>query len=324
MIHKHLFGFISVLLIIILISFCGCTTDDARSREEAIPEDAIKITPETDLFPPIIHSKAYNQAIPMPGPVNTAGGEDACFITPDGNTFLFFFTPDVNIPANEQLLDGVTGNWWCHKQGGSWTEPTRIILSDTLALDGAPFYQDNILWFASFRVGNYGEDGDMWTATYDNGEWKNIENAGQLLNEVYNIGEMHITSDGKSLYFHRESSENSGEYDLYVTTLVDNIWTEPKNLGPPISTSHDDSRPFITEDGNEIWFTRPSMKGYTGPAVYQSIKNPDGTWGEPVEIASNFAAEPTLDAAGNLYFVHHFFDEQMNMVEADIYVAYKQ
>ena len=314
-----------VLLLVFLMAllfFSGCVEE--KNREDAIPDDAIKYTPDMDIFPPVIHSSEWSDPVPMPGPVNTAGGEDACFITPDGNTFFFFFTPDVNVPANEQLLDGVTGIWWCQKQGDTWTEPTRILLSTNLALDGAPFYQDNTLWFASFRIGNYRDDGDIWTATYENGEWKNWENAGQLLNEVYNIGEMHITSDGNTMYFHRESTPGSGEYDLYTTTLVNNTWAEPVNLGPPISTPLDDSRPFVSYDGNELWFTRQSNKGYTGPAVYRSIKNPDGSWGEPVEIASNFAGEPTLDSEGNLYFVHHFFDEDMNMIEADIYVCYKQ
>jgi hypothetical protein len=38
---------------------------------------------------------------------------------------------------------------------------------------------------------------------------------------------------------------------------------------------------------------------------------------------SSFAGECTMDAEGNLYFVHHYFSEDMTMIEADIYVAYK-
>jgi len=85
------------------IFFSGCVEE--KSREDAIPDNAIKYTPEMDLFLPVIHSTEWSDPVPMPGPVNTAGGEDACFITPDGNTFFFFFTPDVNVPANEQLFD---------------------------------------------------------------------------------------------------------------------------------------------------------------------------------------------------------------------------
>ncbi len=311
------------ILTLTLFFFSGCV-DETKTRDEAIPDDAVKITPETDIFPPNLYSDKWEDPIPMPGPINTAGGEDAGFITPDGTTFFFFFTPDVNIPANEQLTDGVTGIWKAQKTDDTWTEPTRVFLTKTLALDGAPFYQDNTLWFASFRTGNYKEDGDLWIASYESGEWKNIHNAGPTINEEYNVGEMHITTDGKTMYFHKESSLGLGEYDLFTMTKTNNEWNEPINIGSPINTEQSDSRPFVTANENELWFTRPSNTGDVGPAVYRSTKNTNGSWNEPEEIVSNFAAEPTLDAEGNLYFVHHFFDEEMNMIEADIYVCYRK
>jgi hypothetical protein len=87
----------------------------------------------------------------MPGPVNTAGGEDSPFITPDGQEFYFFFTPDVRVPAEKQLLDSVTGIWSCRRQGGSWTEPERVILNDDIGLDGCQQLIGDTLWFASTR-----------------------------------------------------------------------------------------------------------------------------------------------------------------------------
>ncbi len=60
------------------------------------------------------------------------------------------------------------------------------------------------------------------------------------------------------------------------------------------------------------------------PAIFRSVKLPNGTWDTPEEIVSNFAGEPTLDGAGNIYFTHHYFDSEGGMIEADIYVCYKQ
>ena len=48
-----------------------------------------------------------------------------------------------------------------------------------------------------------------------------------------------------------------------------------------------------------------------------------GQWQEPELIISSFAGEPTLDADGNVYFVHHFYEDG-KMIEADIYVAMKK
>jgi len=294
--------------------------DMVQGREESIPPDAVKGTPDNDHFPPVVHDPAYRQPVPLPGPVNTAGAEDACFITLDGSQFYFFFTPDVSVPAQQQLLDGVTGIWWTRQQGGTWTEPERILLNHDLALDGAPFVEGSQMWFASFRVGNYGQDGDMWTAEYVDGQWTRWRNAGELLNGDYNIGEMHLTPDG-TLYFHREEGGYGG-LDLWTTTLVNGTWTEPVNMGPTVNSVYDDSRPWVSPDGTQLWFTRPSGAGYVGPAVFRSLKV-NGAWTPPEEVISNFAGEPTLDAQGNVYFVHHFFSPDMEMLEADIYVAYR-
>lgn len=313
-----------LVLIIILSCFSGCTTNDTKTREEAIPDDAVKMTPETDIFPPVIHSSEWVDPIPMEGPINTAGVEDAPVISPDGNTFFFFFTPDANIPPNEQLLDGVTGIWWCQKQGDSWSEPSRVLLSKNTVLDGPVCIHENTLWFASFRVGNYGEDGDIWTATNENEEWKNIENAGQLLNDEYNIGEMYLSGDNNTIYFSRDSTPGSGDIDLFTTTFVNDSWTEPENIGSPVSSYMSDAQPFVNDDETELWFTRLSTKGYAGPSVYRSIKNPNGTWGESEEIVSNFVGDVGMDAAGNLYFTHVFVDESMTKIETDIYVCYRK
>jgi len=41
----------------------------------------------------------------------------------------------------------------------------------------------------------------------------------------------------------------------------------------------------------------------------------------PELVISQFAGEPSVDANGNIYFVHYFYRDG-RMIEADIYVAY--
>lgn len=280
------------------------------------------MTPETDVFPPVLHSDEWEEPVPMDGPINTAGAEDAPVITPDGNTFFFFFTPDVNVPPDKQLLDGVTGIWWCKKNGDSWTEPERIILSHSLALDAPICIEGDILWFASMRQGNYGDDGDMWTAEYKNGRWSNWKNAGQQLNEEYNVGELYTSSDGSIMYCMKLGGY--GSYDLWKSEKTLDGWSEPINLGPTVNTELGEGMPFLSSDGTELWFNRPSELGYPGPALFRTVKTEDGNWSTPEEIISNYAGDPAMDDAGNLYFVHHYYSEDGKMIEADIYVAYKK
>lgn len=288
-------------------------------RESAIPADAVKITPEMDLYPPILHSDEFETPVPMGPPIDTKGAEDSAFITPDGNTFYFFFTPDVRVPVERQLLDNVTGLYVSYKQNGEWSEPHRVFLNDPgkLSLDGCEFVQGNEMWFCSAREGNY-RGVDLWTAEFVDGKWTNYQNAGEKLNVEYQVGEMHISADGNTMYYHSDRPGGKGGLDIWFTEKVNGEWQTPVNFA--IMNSPDvEGWPFISQDGNEFWFTR-FYQGY--PALFRS-KKINGNWTEPELIVSQFAGEPTLDNAGNLYFTHHFYDNG-TMLEADIYVAYKK
>lgn len=286
-------------------------------RAEVIPSNAVKALPEDDPFPPILHSSEWHQPVPLQPPVNTAGAEDSPFINPDGDRLFFWFTPDPTVPVERQLVDGVTGIYMTFNVDGAWQEPVLVVTwaPDEVAMDGCPFFLDDVLWFCSVRVANLGEI-DLWTIRYQEGEWVDLENAGEKLNVEYKIGEMHLSADGEELYFHGLPPNGEEGIDLYVTRWIDGEWAEPIPLSA-LNTEANEGWPFLSEDGNELWFIR-NHQGY--PAIFRS-KRISGDWCEPELIVSQFAAEPSLDREGNLYFIHHFVQDGV-MLDADVYVAY--
>ena len=318
-----------VAVILVVLAFLGFVLMQAfapppndqypnRTRAEAIPEGAQKVLPTTDDHPPLLHSSLWFEPVPLEGPLNTAGAEDSPFILPDGNTLYFFFTPDVSKTPQEQLLDQVTGIWSSNWNGSGWSEPERVWLQDKgkLALDGAAFVQGNSMWFASAREGFTGVN--LFTAQFQNGKWKDWRYAGDRLNKDFQVGEMHISADGKEMYFHSNRTGGMGGLDIWVMKYLNGEWQIPSNLAM-VNSDGNEGWPFVSQDGNELWFTRT----YQGsPAIYRSLMI-EGNWSAPELIISSFAGEPTLDVQGNLYFVHHFFKNDV-MIEADIYVAYKK
>jgi len=286
------------------------------SRDSKIPDDIVKGTPSNDNHPPVLHSAEFEKPIPMDSIINTAGAEDSPFILPDGNTLYFFFTPDVRIDPSKQLLDSVTGIWFSKKIGGIWQKAERLWLTEPgkLALDGAVCIQNNEMWFASAREGYAGVN--MFTAENVDGIWKNWQYSGDRLMKEIQIGEVHL--HGNELYFHSGRSGGKGNYDIWVSTRNNSLWSDPINI-EVVNTAEMDGFPYISADGMEMWFTRT----YLGtPAVYRSRKIND-VWTSPELIVSQFAGEPTLDQDGNLYFVHHYFKNNV-MIEADIYLAKKK
>jgi hypothetical protein len=287
-------------------------------RESLIPADAVKVMPESDPFPPILHSPLWEEPVPMPYPVTTAGAEDSPFVAPCGCAFYWFFTPDASLPAELQLGDGVTGIYYAARTEEGWGEPRKLeLIEEDVSLDGCPWVGDGEIWFCSVRRDNLREI-DIWIADMSDGNVTNIRNGGVRLNSEIGLGELHVTSDGDEIYFHSDMPGGVGGRDIWVTRRVDGEWLDAENV-EGVNTEGSDSLPFVTEDGRELWFTRWYM-GY--PAVYVSRKV-GGAWSEPELIVSQFAAEPTLDVHGNLYFAHHFIQDGV-MIEADIYVAYRK
>jgi hypothetical protein len=297
----------------------------SKSRLESIPTSNPKGSPETDFWPPQAVS-GWSKPVPLGAPVNTAGGEDSAFVTPDGNTLYFFFTPDVNIPVQEQVFDGVTGIWMSRRSGETWTEPERVLLAEPgqAAGDGCIFVSSDRLYFCSIRAGNV-RDIEWYYATGSNGVWGNVVNAGDWYNKTMELGELHITAGHREIYFASKQAGGLGGFDLWVAHSTADGWGAPENLGPAVNTAADENRPFVSEDGQELWFDSSSRSGKVGPAVFRCLKQQDDTWGECREIVSVFAGEPNLTGDGQtLYFIHHFYSADLKtMIEADIYVSYR-
>jgi hypothetical protein len=308
-----------VLFIALSMVACGCLGgSDPKEhpdidRESKIPTDIAKRTPDSDPHPPIKLTDEFTDPIPVAYPVNTAGAEDSPFVLPDGNTLYFFFTPDVRIPVEKQLLDDVTGVYIAHRTNGTWSVPERLWLQDPgkLSLDGAVCVQGDEMWFASAREGYTGVN--MFTASWDGLEWTDYEYSGDRLMKELKCGEVHIRGD--DLYFHSDRAGGKGGLDLWMTSRSGGSWADPVNIYQ-VNSADNDGYPFISSDGMELWFTRT----YLGtPALFRSI-NADGGWTAPELMFSQFAGEPTLDLEGNLYFVHHYYEDNV-MIEADIYTS---
>lgn len=284
-------------------------------RLGAIPPDAAKCGPADDLHPPTVHLAEYQPPVPVPGLLNSAGAEDSPFISPDGRRMLFFFTPDVRVPPEKQLLDGVTGIYEAALGRSGWgsVRRVRLIPEGQLALDGAPCIAGNTLWFCSARAGNH-RGVDMWKADRQGEGWTHFRNAGARLNREMKIGEVHAVGSD-DLYFHSDRRGGAGGLDLWRTRLKDGVWQDPVNIAE-VNTPDNEGWPYVSGNGRELWFTRT----YRGmPAIYRSLRRGDH-WSSPELVVSQFAGEPTLDRAGNLYFVHHYY-RAGRMIEADIYVA---
>lgn len=302
--------------LLLLVAACGShdspTEPPLVDRLAAIPPDVVKGTPENDAYPPILHSSEFTKPVPVPV-ISTAGAEDSPFVPAGGGALYFFFAADVRQDVSVQIRDPVNGIWVSKRRNGQWAEPTLVWLQDPgeLALNGCEFVAGDEMLFCTARAGFTGVR--WYRADFRDGAWTNWRPAD--FPAEYDVGELHIQGD--ELYYGSARPGGAGGQDIWMLTRSGDGWVNPVNVAA-VNTAADETRPYVTPDGQELWITR----WYEGtPAVFRS-KRENGTWQTAELIVSQFAGEPTLDEEGNLYFVHHYYRNSV-MIEADIYVAYR-
>jgi len=120
-------------------------------------------------------------------------------------------------------------------------------------------------------------------------------NDGKLVNRLINRptlnfrGGYSLSFDGDQLFFGSLKS-GLGGFDIWSSQRRGNDWEAPKNMGLPINSRANEGSPFLSPDGEYLYFMRcEKMKAYGGASeckLFYSKKSYSG-WTEPVELPEN-------------------------------------
>ncbi|MGZ4049294.1 MAG: OmpA family protein, partial [Bacteroidia bacterium] len=101
----------------------------------------------------------------------------------------------------------------------------------------------------------------------------------------------------KVLYFTSESPNGQGGNDIYRSyRTADGQWSAPENLGDVINTPFDEEAPFISEDGNTLYFASNGFPGYGGYDIYKSTLV-NGKWSVPENLG-----QPVNSPANDIFY----------------------
>ena len=76
-----------------------------------------------------------------------------------------------------------------------------------------------------------------------------------------------------------------GGYDLYITVVRNGSWYSPVNLGPVINTGFDEISPFITPDGNKLFYSSNNSQSIGGYDVFFSeFSSYNNNWSIPKNL----------------------------------------
>lgn len=95
---------------------------------------------------------------------------------------------------------------------------------------------------------------------------------GDVFMRVFNDSTYIFASDRKGGF---------GGYDLYVTSLSNGVFIEPVNLGSDINSSFDEITPYISRDGQKLFFSSNRPNAFGGFDIFSARYNREGMfWNE--------------------------------------------
>lgn len=183
--------------------------------------------------------------------------ESIISVSPDGKTLFVFRDAKIY----EINMDSV-----------SKTEPTK--LAKSINFD---YYQNHayltkdrktLLFTSEAKEGMGGLDIYRSDKGAD-GQWGKPVSLGTTINTIYDEDSPYLSDDGKTLYFASKGHPGFGSFDIYKSTLINDTWSEPENLGQPINSPGHDIFFVNHTEGNAAYFASSRKGGFGDMDIYK-------------------------------------------------------
>ncbi len=188
---------------------------------------------------------------------------------------------------------------------GQWSRPYSFGKPlNTIYNEGAPSISadgQTFVFTACNRPDGYGRC-DIYISHKEGESWSQPVNIGRPINTPYLERQPSLSADGKTLYFASNRKGTRGKEDIWVSHLVNGVWTEPLNMGDSINSDGVDFSPFIHPDGQSFYFISNGHLGLGGLDIFKSDRINDTLWTRPVNLG---------------YPINNIYDQHSLFVSAD-------
>lgn len=165
---------------------------------------------------------------------------------------------------------------------------------------------------------------DVWVSKLEDGVWTMpIRDEGRINSAKGFEPSVFITDDQRTMFVVSEIGTGYGGRDIYVTKKNANgTWRQLETLGRTVNTKFDEDAPFLTADGNTLYFASNGHNSMGDYDIFKTVVQEDGSWGTPENLG------PPINTPGHdRYFVttddgaigYYASDRDGGYGETDIY-----
>jgi hypothetical protein len=200
-------------------------------------------------------TNVWSEPIRMPGYLNNSGPNFIESVSKTGDTLIL----GNQYMKKGKMKDGVS---YSVNVNGEWSFPKPITILDdyNMSNHGNHFVslKLGVIISAVERSESVGQR-DLYVSFW-NGEYATEPvNMGGVINSTMEESSPYMACDNKTLYFASKGHNGYGGYDIFMTTRLDDSWTNwsvPVNMGPAVNGHMDEEFFSITHCGRYAIFTK--------------------------------------------------------------------
>ena len=135
------------------------------------------------------------------------------------------------------------------------------------------------------RVNNLNED--FYYSRLSGDKWEAARPVEGNVNTPQSEAAQTISQDGQLLVFTANNRRDGfGNYDLYISYLTPQGWSEATNAGGFINSEQWDSQPCLSPDKRQLYFASRRYGGLGGSDIYVCRLQDNGKWSEPENLGA--------------------------------------
>lgn len=129
--------------------------------------------------------------------------------------------------------------------------------------------------------------GDIMKAAWDGKRWQRPSRIGEEIDvRASHEPSIFLSRDGNSMFFVSDRKGGVGNKDIWICEKDGNNWGKPHNLGMEVNSPFNEDAPFLSPDGNTLYFSSEGHNSMGGYDVFRCTKNNDGRWSQPVNMGA--------------------------------------
>ncbi|RZK72083.1 MAG: flagellar motor protein MotB, partial [Pedobacter sp.] len=193
---------------------------------------------------------------------------------------------------NEKGLNSLQSDWGAVKylNGIVYTSDRTNKISETAAAASRPFLKfDGATKVPDTRT--YGWTGNDYLRLYERQERDSLKLFPLNPGTKYHIGNASFSNDAKKVFFsitqipaqiiRKKGEPATINIELYSSEMDSNgNWGEAKSFRYNNANAYSVGDPYLSNDGNTLYFVSNMPGGSGGTDIYKCERNPDGTWGD--------------------------------------------